>query len=304
MNKIKWAFCNHRHVSLLLLAAITMFSCEKIMPEKYSGEDFLYFKNTVPNPYVPDNVMNMRYYFAPEITYSSLLVKYQKDTIYVNVGAEFKLSIEADGKLMDAKRKVLVYMEGNGKEYCVLPHPDSIYIPANGTSYKLNLKLGRPPLTDTTKKKITLWLKNNDHFTPENHIWHSITYTFGNWFDVPDNYLKAAAIFGAFSPEKMQAIQKAVDREDASTWNADADIIYLNEQQKRRNLPIVNFDDFDMSALYIFCDILTPSQGPVLDAHNAVSKRMRAVTIQYLNEMAMAGTPVVDADGNKINFPE
>lgn len=291
------------HLSVLLLLAFT--ACKKEMPPQFSGENFLYFRNKVTFPNPDGTTINTAY--LPEQPFSFLVSRYNLDTVKTNEWPEFPLFIQTDGKIFANDRPVLLEVKGTGKEYVIFPHPDSIFIKANEIQYKLNIKFIKPPASDTSMKTLTLVLKNNEPFKPENHIWSSITYKFGNWFNKPLFYYLSETYFGDFSAAKMVAMTEAVNSEAPDYWENDPDVIMINNFLQLRNQKILKFDPFTYYDIYQFNDMLNlvseQPADPVRMAYDAVAKKIISLTKVLLVERKNAGHPVLDDSGREISFP-
>lgn len=290
---------------LFFVLVISTLSCKKEEPPKFSGDSFLYFTN-VGFSFNPDlSIINLAY--LPEQTFSSFITWFQKDTMVLETdfGA---ISIQSDGKLKGENRKISLVMEGDGKEFAIIPHPDSIYIPANGIEYKLSLKLLRPPLSDMSVKTLTLMLKNNDAFSPEKHSWSKITYKFGNLLTPTRFYPDVEKLYGNFSSAKMYALQYAVERAGANFWNTDPNVITLNNFLKLRDQRMVKFDRFSFDELYYFMDMVSflngaaPS-GPIRNAYNALTDTVITLADIYVAEQKAEGKPILDESKKEISFP-
>lgn len=291
---------------LLFITASFFISCKKQEPQKFSADSFLYFANQYGVYYAP----TIQTLYKPVLEFSFLIPAYQMDTLAMNTPQSFPLSIQFDGKVSDKKRMIKLELEGNGKEYCVLPVADSMYIPANGVEYKFNLKIARPPLSDTSTKIITLTLKNTSDFSPEAHIWHTVTYKFGNWFQKPATYDKVQLTYGDFSPAKMYTMGLATNRAGADYWKADANVITLNNFLKNLNQKrVVKFDPFTYDELYFFMDypllMISYYRPPeaILNAYNAITAKMIQLSNAVIKERREAGEPILDGSGNEISFP-
>lgn len=294
-------------IFFLVTASLFLIACKKETPPKYAGDDFVYIMNLTPYGITPD-VKNIQNFYLVQRQFSFLSPANQMDTIFFNRNTSFPFVIQMDGRLSDRDRKVKVEIEGTGKEFVVLPHEDSIYIPANKTELVLNLKLVRPPLSDTALKKMTVVLKNNEEFSPENHVWHKANYLFGNWFNAPAFYTNQENIFGAFSAAKMYAMEEAVNKAGAQFWQTNTSVIALNANLKGRGVREVKFHLFSFNELYYYLElpITIGSQQnlPVVQAYNAVNTKIVQLAKALLLEKKQAGTPIRDAAGTEISFPE
>lgn len=291
-------------VLLMAIVVLLLVSCKKETPAKFSGENFLYFRNgNVTNP----DVTNIQGVYRSEKTFSFLNSLYQMDTMRFNEVYDFTLWIQADGKISGTNRTVRIQLEGNGLEYAVLPHPDSIYIKANEIQYQLNLKLARPPLSDTGTKTLTLTLKNNEGFTPENHTWNKITYKFGNILEAPRYYDMQETFYGQFSSAKIATMHEAIARKGAAYWQTNANIISLNDFISLRGGKQLNFDPFTLNDLYNFIDVqellFGITTGPLRDAFNNINAEVISLSKALLVEKKEAGNPVKDQSGKEISFP-
>lgn len=295
----------------LAMVFISLTSCKKEEPAKYSGEDFLYFMNKSNRFIMIPSAGNITNFYQPEIQFSFLLGQFQVDTFMFNQAGigSFPLSIQFDGKVSDKNRKITLEVEGDGKEYCLMPHPDSVFIPANSNEYQLDLKIVRPKdLTDTSKKTITLKLKNSDLFSPEKHVWNTITYKIGNWYDIPRFYKDIAVSYGDFSPAKMYALQLAVDRVGGEVWGIDPDVITLNNFLATKAQKLINFNPFTNNDLYYFLDLwsylrVNAPSGPNRIAFNNLTKKIIVLGKALLVERKNEGKPILDATGSEISFP-
>ena len=293
---------------LLLVMAEAGISCKKIEPQKFSADSFLYFTNGGGSP----GSVSMATIYKPVVTFSFLIPMFQMDTVECNKQINLPLTVQFDGRVADHQRKIKIELGGDGKEYGILPDEDSMYIPANGVEYKLNLKIKRPAIADTSIKTLTVTLRNTDDFSPEEHVWHTVTYRFGNWFDKASTYGNVEQFYGAFSPAKMFAMQEAVSREDPNMWKqAPYSIETLNTflETRARQKPI-NFDPFTYNDLYNFLDYpLTYLQyyeyggGPATNAYNAIVAKIVELTKALVVEKREAGKPILDESGFEISFP-
>lgn len=319
---------NNKHINYSLWTIILLISvcfhtaCKKEEPIKFSTDSFLYFINT---SYIDldQNQWVKREIYVPEVKFSYYYSWYQQDTISTNSSRKtgnvpsfeasfipFILSVQMDGKLSDKKRMVSVELEGDGKQYCVLPPADSLFIPANEIGFRLKVQFVRPPLSDTSLKSVKIILKNNSDFSPEAHEWSTVTYKFGNWGVLPRNYTIVEDVLGAFSSAKMYAIQKAVARENTSSWKNDPNLITLNNFLGQQNQKLVKVDPFTMDELYYFLDLpyylqqYLPWGDPVDTAYKALRQRMIVSTNALIVEMRNSGHPILDDKGNEIRFPQ
>ncbi|WP_316818880.1 hypothetical protein [Pedobacter nyackensis] len=295
---------------LLVMVASSIVSCKKQEPIKYSGEDFLYFMNSTNRFKIIPSSGNMNLFYKPEIEFSFLMGQYYADEYAFNLEtvSSLPLSVQFDGRVSDKDRKIEIELEGNGKEYCVLPDPETIFIPAHGIEYTLNMKILRPPMDDTSKKTVILKLKNTTDFSPEKHTWSKITYRFGNWFDIPRFYPDLAVNYGAFSPAKMYHIHFAVKRLGAENWAADPNPVILNTFLKSKNQREVNFINPTYGDLYYFLDLVSylkvyAKTGPVRDAFTALTLKVITLTKELIIERKNAGNPILDETGNEISIP-
>lgn len=300
-----------RSLLLVLLIGISLIACKKEEPAKFSGDSFVYFLNDISNTdgLDPSSIING---YTPEQTLSFLVYLFQIDTVKTNqyyVFKQFPLNIQSDGKISDKRRLVTIEVEGNGKQYIVLPNPDSIYIPANKREYKLNLKIVRPPLSDTSVKTATLILKDNDSFKPEKQVWHKVTYKFGNILTEPLAWTTIESKFGKFSRAKMTALQEAVNNSDKSFWANDPNVALLNttlQSSGRRN---IEFNPFSFSELYYYLDMATYGfyipwgSASIMNAYWTVSDKMISLTKQLIVERRAQNRPIVDESGTEISFP-
>lgn len=291
---------------MLCLATVllSLVSCKKEKPATFSGENFLFFRNgNVTNP----DVTNVQGVYRSEKTFSFLNSLYQIDTMRFNEVYDFSLWIQTDGRLSGTDRPVLLQLEGNGLEYAELPHPDSIYIKANEIQYQLNLKIARPPLSDTGTKTLTLTLKNNEGFTPENHTWNKITYKFGNILEAPRYYDLQETFYGQFSSAKIVTMHEAIARKGAAYWQTNANIIVLNNYIGLRGGKQLKFDPFTYDDFYNLIDVqeflIGITTGPLRDAFNNINAEIILLSKALLTEKREAGTPVKDASGKEISFP-
>lgn len=303
----------------LLTIVIGLTSCKKVEPPKFFGENFLYFTNVEHSS--PDglNSFTILNAYQPERKFSFLEYPFQIDTLETNLlynEGGFPLSVQTDGKLTNNKRNISLVVEGNGKEFAVFPHLDSMYIPANGVEYILHVKMIRPPLSDTGMKTLTIRLKNNDQFSPENHVWSTITYKFGNSLKPPLDYELIEEKYGEFSPAKMYALQYAVNKGGAGFWNNDTDAIILNSLLKpkiRGLMREVNFGSFSLDELYYFMQLPRYVQhnflGSPFDSveftavYNALTTKIISLAKDYITAQKTAGTPILDETGKEVFFP-
>lgn len=307
---------------ILLIIAFFQMSCKKEEPIKFSTDSFLYFINTSYIDLDPSNWV-MREIHVPEKQFSFYDSWFQQDTISTNSSRKtgnipsfltgfipFQLSVQMDGKLSDKKRVISIELEGDGKEFCVLPSTDSLYIPANGIGFLLKVQFVRPPLSDTSIKTVTIILKDNSDFSPEAHEWNRVTYKFGNWGAIPRNYNMVEDTVGAFSSAKMYAMQKAVSGENSESWKTDPDLMTLNAFLSEKSQRMVKVDPFTMDDLYYFLDLpyflqqYVPSGGPIDNAYRALRGKMIVLTNALIVEMRNAGHPILDDAGNEIRFPQ
>ncbi|RFS18758.1 hypothetical protein DVR12_26535 [Chitinophaga silvatica] len=305
---------NQLYKSLLLLTftGVVLNACKKVEPIKFVGNDFVYFIN---NQQTTDglNTTNIAQGYVNSQEFSFLLYFYQVDTLKTNTfyggWRMFPLFIEADGHMSDKNRLVKVEVEGDGKEFIILPNPDSIYIPANGRERKLTVQIKRPPISDTTTKTATIILKDNDPFKPEQHVWSKVTYRFGNTLVTPVAYLWLQSRFGTYSVPKMLAIQEAVSRSDKSAWAADPNVKLVNQALHNVNQRDLSFDPFNLNELYYFMDIGNAALGvpygypDVTNAYWGISNKIIALTKVLIAEKRAAGHPILDPSGAEISFP-
>lgn len=301
-----------KNTCLFFLIGLMFGACKKLEPAKFFGNDYVYFIN---NSTTPDglNTSNIGNAYVTDKSFSFLTYFYQVDTLKTNTTYEgsriFPLYIEADGRLSDKKRLVKVEVEGSGKDFVILPNPDSIYIPANGRECKLNLKIIPPPVSDTTTKTATIILKNNDPFKPEGHVWSKINYEFGNVLVITYSYSFLQSRLGAFSAAKMTAMQEAVSRAGKSIWETDANFLLVNQSLKQFNKNALNFDPFTLKSLYYFLDVGPNALGvPYGDAvttaaYWAVLNKMVVLTKALIVERKAQNKPILDEKGLEISFP-
>lgn len=296
---------------LISLMGLSFIACKKEEPIKFSGDSFAYFINKASSTDYLDP-SNMATVYEPVQNFSFLHFFHQQDTIKTNESygyVQYPLYIQADGKLSNDNRPLSLEIEGNGKTYIVMPNPDSIYIPGNKREYKLNLKIVRPPLSDTSLKTVTLILKDNGSFKPEKHVWHTVTYEFGNILTLPYYYSSIEAKFGKFSAAKMAALQEAVNRSDKLQWENDPNVILLNTNLPNYGKRKIGFDPFSFDELYYFIEIggavfYIPYAPPAItDAYWAVSDKMISLTKQLIVERRAQNKPILDESGNEISFP-
>ncbi|RZS70728.1 hypothetical protein EV199_2621 [Pseudobacter ginsenosidimutans] len=300
----KKSFC--LQVVLCIAAVFSLAACKKVEPEKFSANDFLYFINKNYSEVIL--TVNMNAIYAKQQEYNFLITWNQTDSFRTNIDPTYQLYVQADGRLADRKRAVSLEIEGNGKEFAVFPDPDSIYIPANSIGYKLDMKLARPPLSDTGVKTLTITLKNNEDFKPEEHAWHKVTYVFGNMVKPTRFYSSIVDKYGEFSPAKMYAVREAVARKDKSFWETDPDVILLNTSLQNLGAKKFRFDPFTMDELYNIMDVTSylqiPEQkGPVQNAYWALTQKMISLTKELIEERRAANNPILDASGKEISFP-
>lgn len=178
---------------------------------------------------------------------------------------------------------------------------------ANAINYQLNLKLVRPPLSDTGTKTLTLILRNNDGFTPENHTWNKVTYIFGNVLEMPRYYTMQLTFYGEFSAAKIATMHEAIDRKGAAYWQANPNIIALNNYIDLRGGKRLNFDPFTYDDLYNLIDVQELlygiETGPLRDAFNTLNAEVISLSKALLIEKRNAGNPVKDESGREISFP-
>lgn len=301
-------------LSILLLAVVGICArCGKAELAKYSGDDFLYFTNTHWSE--TSNGENIGNSYTESRRFTFLLSTRQFDTMFMTTLQRVDIAIEMDGRLAKHDRKISLDVEGNGKEYCLLPDVNNIYIAADSTRFKLDMPILRPPLDDTTTKVVTLTLRNNADFSPEKHVWHKLTYIFGNLLDKPISYESSAAtLYGPFSRAKMDAMREAVAREGANYWYNDKDVITMNEFLPDyellgvKKLRALKFDPFNFNELYYFMDLRNgisgvPANAPVMVAMKSFAERMVDLTKKLVIERREAGTPILDEEGEEITFP-
>lgn len=296
----------------MALTGVLFNACKKEEPIKFIGDDFVYFLN---NQATTDglNTTNIAQAYVSEQSFSFLLYYYQVDTLTTNTfyggWRIFPLFLEADGRLSDERRLVKAEVEGDGKDYVILPHPDSVYIPANDRERQLTVKIVRPPLSDTATKTATIILRNNDPFKPEQHIWSKVTYKFGNTLVIPNSYSTLQRRFGTFSIAKMLAIQEAVSKSDKSAWETDPKVALVNQALQNLSLRKLNFNPFSLSELYYYMDVGPGSLGvpygypDITNAYWGIADKMIALTKTLIAERRAANNPILDASGIEITFP-
>ncbi|WP_140938060.1 hypothetical protein [Sphingobacterium lumbrici] len=308
MNTIKKLKNSYSGLLLVMATVFALTACKKEEPAKYSGDNFVYFMNqAVLNP----NSATVRNFYKDVVEFSYLTPLNQVESMVFNKpgSGSFPLLLQADGRISSENRKVIVQVEGDGQEYCILPHPDSIFIPANEIQFSLNMELVRPPLTDTSTKTITLYLRNSDDFSPESHVWNKVTYKFGNLFVLPQFYVQIEPVYGEYSPAKLYAIYEAVHRKGVDYWKDDADVIALNTWLTSRNQILVGFEPFTLLDLYYFLNLVNYARTwaragtPQRIAFDSLTNRIIALTKELMIERKNAGTPIVDASGAEISFP-
>lgn len=295
--------------SFCLLAVIcfmTLTACKKIEPQKFSGNDFLFFINKNYSDVIL--IPNLNAVYAKEQDCNFLITWNQMDTLRANYVEGYQLYIQADGRLANKKRSVLLQIEGNGKEFAVFPNLDSVYIPANSTGYRMDLKIARPPLSDTGVKTLSIALKNNDDFKPEEHAWSTVTYVFGNLVRPGRFYAAITDKYGEFSPAKAYAMREAIDRKGKAFWEADPNVILLNTRLQNVGIRKMNFDPFDLNELYYVMDLTSPlnipeEKGPVQNAYWALTQKMISLTRDLIDERRAANNPILDGSGKEISFP-
>lgn len=293
-------------VVVCIATVLSLFACKKVEPEKFSANDFLFFINKNYSEVIL--TVNMSAIYAKQQEYNFLLTWNKKDTFRTNIDPTLQLYIQADGRLADRKRAVSLEIEGNGKEFAVFPDPDSIYIPANATGYKLDMKLARPPLSDTGVKTLTITLRNNEDFKPEEHAWNKVTYVFGNMVKPPRFYSTLIDKYGEFSPAKVLAMSEAVARKGKSFWETDPDVILLNTSLQNLGVRKIRFDPFTLDELYHIMDVTSwlqiPEQkGPVQDAYWSLTQKMISLTKELIEERRAVNNPILDGSGKEISFP-
>ncbi len=305
--------------TLLLFAVIvSQTACKKESLSSFSGENFLYFINV--NEPIGINSTNLPTLYVPENKFSFLDHLFQRDTLKTNVMyndrgiAIFPLSVQCDGRLANTNRKISIVAEGNGKEFVVMPHPDSLYIPAKQVECFLHLKIIRPPQSDTGMKTLTVYLKNNNDFLPENHEWNKVTYVFGNLVTVPGNYGTVKEAYGDFSVAKMYALQYAADRAGSAFWSTEPNAVAMNALLAQNGLRVVDFENFNLNELYYFMGLWSyvlflQYHNPSLDLalfeeyYFPLTTTIISLTKEYISERKTAGNPVLDEKGNEIFFP-
>ena len=104
---------------LLLIIIPSLISCKKEEPLKFSTDSFLYF---IDKPSGTFNAVGMQYVYKPLVEVSFLQPLFQMDTLEMNKVTQLPLSIQFDGKISNQNRRIKLELEGNGKEYCVLPN--------------------------------------------------------------------------------------------------------------------------------------------------------------------------------------
>lgn len=298
---------NVRTVLVCLLGIILIgVGCRKTEPVKYSGKEVLYFINAVDGDNPGDFFRGNQFRSAFTVSFFDIatfddtvfLNKRVNETIW-NQGYRGALVVRLAGPAKPFNRKFSIAVEGSGAKYCVVPPDDSLYLPAGEMFIFLDLRLLRPPLTDTSSYSVTVKLVDNEYFTPTLHTWHACQYVFGNILVEPAKRGWEDDILGKYSREKLIAIKDAVNwasplvkeqlRNDYTSW------IGNTSRDK------VMFDPFSLKDLYM----LFGQMGEEYYTYEfyAYSILLAHVTKDYLAYRKNGGSPVLDHDGKEIELP-
>ncbi|WP_142687787.1 DUF4843 domain-containing protein [Chitinophaga polysaccharea] len=297
-------FKAYAFIACLWGGILTVAGCRKIDPIRYQGKDVLYFLNAGGPPYEYErDSLSTGWYMSPVVI---SFFQESTDTVYLirrDLAASSTerdaLKVRLAGMAKPFDRKFSITVTGSGAKYCILPPADALKIGAGRRFCPLDLRLLRPPVTDTNSYSVTVSLVDNEYFTPTLHTWHQFQYVFGNIVEKPKQGWDP--MFGPFSREKLVAMF------DAISWAGPVVREKLKQHffskiynQDEFKIPPV-FEPFTIESLYQL--LFQSKNNGSIRARLDMWESMAGITKDYLAYRKKQGNPVLDSNGQEIQFP-
>lgn len=287
-----------------LCVILTAAGCRKIDPIKYGGKDVLYFLNAPERGVDYDSLLTgtlwdtlVLNFFQPDIPEDTFYLVRHDENWAFNGRDDDALRVRLAGSATPVDRKFSVTITGSGAKYCTLPPADALKIAAGTRVCPLDLRLLRPPVTDTTTYSVTVSLVDNEYFTPTLHRWHQFQYVFGNIVEQPQRGW-SDVWFGAFSREKLMAMLDAINQASpAVKEKLKQDYSSMVDPEDFPIPPV--FEPFTLSSLYLFLNQIGYGRG----GEHPYFKTFAGITKDYLGYRKRQGNPVLDNNGQEIQFP-
>lgn len=283
----------------ILIAA----GCRKIDPIKYLGKDVLYFLNTKKSGKSGDYDSLLTGRFSKTLTISFFQQPSPVDTLYLvrhkesyNINMYDALRVRLAGSVKSFDRKFSIAVTGPGAKYCLMPPPDAIKIAAGTGLYPVDLRLLRPPLTDTSSYSVTVSLVDNEYFTPTLHAWYQFQCVFGNIVEQP-KFGWSDDRFGPFSREKLMAMLDAVNWAPPSVKNTLKEK-YVSKFDPGEPIPQLS-EPFTLNDLYLLLNEIAWG----LESDEPYLQTFADITKDYLGYRKKQGNPVLDGNGQEMQFP-
>jgi len=289
---------------------LVLYGCKKVEPFFFTDKDSLFFTNLY---WSNDNSTDFHriYNDTVEVSFHEK-IGFQVDTLAFaskTYGGSFsgislddagKVWVRLTGNLSEESRPFDIQVEGEGAKFCILPADTALYIPADTNRRLLDIRIKRPPLTDTSIYFARIKLISNSSFNGDIHQLSEFVYKFGNIPRSPAGWdvLK----FGTFSYEKLQAITGAIRATDAMDRAAVLPML-------KRYFSIARIETFffppniTIDNAYNIINKMVASAGPNTLNTNIVMDWITMVSIVYIAERAEAGSPMFEKDGKPITFP-
>ncbi|TCQ99847.1 DUF4843 domain-containing protein [Sphingobacterium sp. JUb21] len=292
---------NARQLSIIIGLVLLMIGCKKIEPIHYIGESAIFFSNAgIKNTAWSDfsDTLTVSFFNDP---------RFQRDTVDLSdpkfeSGRLFSANIQFAGNLWvylsdrvsSNDRPFEVSLSGSGLKTCIVPSSDQWFIPADSVRAILDLKFVRPPLTDTSTYLLKVSLKDNQQFKGTLHEHSSFVYRFGNIPVRPLYWDEAFA--GKFSFNKALAMAAAF--REASELELDPlKNIYL---PLLKEIPPTLFSEASVDDIYNMINLMSKTGSTT---KRNIYRMAIKITQDYLARKASMGTPVSEADGTAIVFP-
>lgn len=287
-----------------LWVILTAAGCRKIDPIKYEGKDVLYFLNARESGVDYDSLLTGKLkdtlvlsFFQRDIPEDTFyLIRHDENGAYNKRGYD-ALRVRLAGFSKPVDRKFSVTITGSGSRYCMLPPADALKIAAGTRVCPLDLRLLRPPVTDTSTYSVTVSLVDNEYFTPTLHKWHQFQCVFGNIVEQP-NQGWSGEWFGTFSREKLMAMLEAINQAaPAVKQKLQQDYFSMVDPEEFPIPPV--FEPFTLNSLYLFLNQI----GYGRDSKHPYFKTFAGITKDYLGYRKRQGNPVLDSNGQEVQFP-
>nr|WP_295874766.1 hypothetical protein [uncultured Chitinophaga sp.] len=294
------SFNIHIFIACLWGGILTAAGCRKIDPIKYLGKDVLYFLNTRESDDY-DSLLTGK--FSKTLVISFFQQTLPVDTLYLvrhvqrfNKNPFDALRVRLAGSVKSVDRKFSIAITGPGAKYCILPPPDAMKIAAGTGFCPVDLRLLRPPLTDTNSYSVTVSLVDNEYFTPTLHAWYQFQCVFGNIVEQPNRGWSDDR-FGPFSREKLMAMLDAVNWAPPSVKNTLKEK-YVSKFDPGEPIPQLS-EPFTLNDLYLLLNEIAYGLG----SDEPYLKTFADITKDYLSYRKKQGNPVLDGSGQEMQFP-